>query len=118
MTAAHYAVEALFRYDIDEDDLPINDFVETVAVYLDQAEAKDQTLLLDMDKQTLLISLTVQVDETEGSEAQALGNALTLIRTAFHTCGGATPGWPSLEKAKPLVQLTPVEMKKDALVFA
>jgi hypothetical protein len=98
-----YTVAAEFTYSFTHDaacacDCSIEPYLESVVEHLDGLAADDVTLVVDEDAKWFSLSVLVSAYEAESIES-VVGKALGLLRTAFHACDVATPGWPTNNEA-------------------
>lgn len=109
-TTPYFTVEADFKYDIDSEAIPTEEFFDAVAGHLAQLGAEDIMIVLDGDSRCFSLSLLVASREHESIET-VVGKGMGLMRTAFHACDARTPRWPSMDKALRSMLVTPVDIR-------
>ena len=93
-----YTVSAEFTYQISDSESSIQEYLDAVADHLDELNAEDVAMTLDEDTQWFSVSVLVGVYEETSPEA-IVGEAIGLMRTAFHACDMSTPEWPTNREA-------------------
>lgn len=92
-----FTLEADFQYIAEPNDPPMEDFLDLAYTHLvDELGARGVNIISDGIDRTLSVSLTVEAPLHESVET-TIGRGMGTLRTAFHTCGAGTPGWPTAD---------------------
>ncbi len=86
------------------------EFFEQLMEYLEDNGAEDPGIGLDTLKREVTVGLTSEGE----TEAEAVFSGMSTIRTAIHTVGGATPGWPTFAEALEFGSVSAVPVTDEA----
>jgi hypothetical protein len=117
-TTPHIALEAAFQFDRTEaSDPTMADWLEDVVEHLYKLDARSLFVVSDDDQQKFVVSLTLEAPQ--GSTPESVADVgMTMIRTAAHACGAATPDWPTTTEVMPALRISLIEAKQKVLQAA